>query len=83
MGLIRLFMCVAGLVAVASPALAGDAKGRFVVKGGKTSGTIAPTQAAAFVARDPRDARNKVAEVVLSDEHRPSLSGVRPGSRRR
>ena len=36
---------VAALLVVASPALAGDAKGRFVVKG-KTSGTIAPTHAA-------------------------------------
>lgn len=67
MKLIRWSVCVASLVTAASPALAGDAKGRFVVKGGKASGTIAPTQATAFVARDPRDARNKVAEVVLSE----------------
>jgi len=64
--LIRLCACVVALGA-AWPAVAGDAKGRFVVKGGKTSGTIAPTQAAAYVTRDPRDPRNRIAEVVLSE----------------
>ncbi len=67
MKLIRSIVCVVSLVIAASPALAGDAKGRFVVKGGKTAGTIAPTQAAAYVTRDPRDPHNKVAEVVLSE----------------
>ena len=66
MKLIRLCACVVALGA-AWPAVAGDAKGRFVVKGGKTSGTIAPTQAAAYVTRDPRDPRNRIAEVVLSE----------------
>jgi hypothetical protein len=64
--LIRLCACAVTLAA-AWPAVAGDAKGRFVVKGGKTSGTIAPTQAAAYVTRDPRDPRNRIAEVVLSE----------------
>jgi hypothetical protein len=50
-----------------SPALAGDAKGSFTVRGGKTSGTIAPTHAAAYITRDPRDPRARVAEVILSD----------------
>ena len=66
MKLIRLCACVVALAA-ASPAVAGDAKGRFVVKGGKTSGTIAPTQAAAYVTRDPRDPRNRIAEILLSE----------------
>ena len=57
---------VTALVVVASPAMAGDAKGRFVVKG-KTSGTIAPTHAAAYPTHDARDRRNKVVEVLLSD----------------
>ena len=65
--LIRLCACVVALVAAASPAAAGEAKGRFVVKGGKISGTIEPTYAAAFVTRDPRDRRNRIAEVVLSE----------------
>jgi len=65
--LMRVVPLLAAVVAAAAPALAGDAKGQFVVKGGKTSGTIAPTHAAAYLTRDPRDARNKVAEVVLSD----------------
>lgn len=67
MKLIRVCVC-AGLVVIASsPALAGDAKGSFTVKGGKTAGTIAPTHAAAYVTRDPRDPRTRVAEVILSD----------------
>ena len=66
MKLIRLCACVVALAAP-SPAVAGNTKGQFVVKGGKTSGTIAPTQAAAYVTRDPRDPRNRVAEVVLSE----------------
>ena len=57
---------VTALLVVASPALAGDAKGRFVVKG-KTSGTIAPTHAAAYSTHDARDRRNKVVEVLLTD----------------
>jgi hypothetical protein len=65
--LIRLVPLLAAVVGGAAPALAGDAKGQFVVKGGKTPGTIAPTRAVAYVTRDPRDAHNKVAEVVLSD----------------
>ena len=63
---IRVVAWVAALLVVASPALAGDAKGRFVVKG-KTSGTIAPTHAAAYLTHDARDRRNKVVEVLLSD----------------
>ena len=63
---IRVVAWVTALVVVASPALAGDAKGRFVVKG-KTSGTIAPTHAAAYLTHDARDRRNKVVEVLLSD----------------
>jgi hypothetical protein len=64
---IRIVVCGAVLIAVASTVLAGDAKGNFVVKGGKTAGTIAPTQAAAYVTRDPRDPRKKIVEVILSD----------------
>jgi hypothetical protein len=60
-------VCVVALVTVAVPAFADDAKGQFVVKGGKTSGTVTPTQAAAYVTRDPRDPRNRIAEVVLSE----------------
>lgn len=67
MNLIGVVPVLAAVVAIGTPALAGDAKGQFAVKGGKTSGTIAPTHAAAYVTRDPRDARKKVAEVVLSD----------------
>jgi hypothetical protein len=66
--LIRLCVGVAALLLAASPTLAGDAKGQFVVKGGKTtSGTIAPTHAAAYVTRDPRDARQTVTELALTE----------------
>ena len=67
MNLIRVIPILAGVVCAAAPALAGDAKGQFAVKGGKMSGAIAPTHAAAYVTRDPRDPRKTVAEVVLSD----------------
>jgi len=67
LNLIRVTPLLAAVVCAAAPALAGDAKGQFAVKGGKTSGAIVPTHAAAYVTRDPRDARKTVAEVVLSD----------------
>jgi hypothetical protein len=57
------FALVSSLVGTA---VADSAKGSFVVKGGKTAGTIAPKAAAAFVVRDRRDMRTPVAEVVLS-----------------
>ena len=59
---------MAALLVAASPALAGDAKGRFVVKGGKTSGTIAPTHAAAYVdARPSRPAEQRSSRSLLSE----------------
>lgn len=48
------------------PALAaGEASGKVAVMKG---GTIAPTHAAAYLTRDPKDARVKIVEVVLSDQ---------------
>lgn len=67
MNLIRSCLCLVALSIAASPSADRDAQGRFVVTGSKTSGTIAPTHAAAFVTRDPRDARNRVVEVALTE----------------
>lgn len=67
MNLIRSCLCLVALGIAASPCVARDAQGRFVVKGSKTAGTITPTYAAAFVTRDPRDPRNRVVEVVLTE----------------
>jgi len=43
---------LAAVVGVATPALAGDAKGQFVVKGAKAPGAIAPTHAAEYGTAD-------------------------------
>lgn len=50
---------------VSALAAAGDASGTVVVMKG---GTIAPTHAAAYLTRDPKDARVRIVEVVLSDQ---------------
>jgi hypothetical protein len=65
--LIRCSVFLSAIAVVASPALADSAKGQFVVKGGKTAGAIAPSHAAAYVTRDPRNPHDRVVEVMLSD----------------
>lgn len=55
------------LISQAVAGAASPATGSFVVKGGKTAGTIAPKAAVAFAVRDRRDMRTPVAEVVLSE----------------
>ncbi len=53
------------LMGSVSALAAGDASGTVVVMKG---GTIAPTHAAAYLTRDPKDARVRIVEVVLSDQ---------------
>ena len=51
---------------LAAPAMAaGEASGKVAIL---KAGTIAPTHAAAYLTRDPRNARTRIVEVVLSDQ---------------
>jgi len=61
-------VAIALVCSLAGTARAESVKGSFVVKGGKSAGTIAPTAAAAFAVRDRRDMKTPVAEVVLSEQ---------------
>ena len=61
-------VAVALVWSLAGTASADSVKGSFLVKGGKSAGTIAPKAAAAFAVRDRRDMRTPVAEVVLSEQ---------------
>lgn len=61
-------VAIALVCSLVGTARADSVKGTFVVKGGKSPGTIAPTAAAAFAVRDRRDMRTPVAEVVLSEQ---------------
>ena len=65
----RVVVVVIALVcSLVGTARADSVKGTFVVKGGKSAGTITPKAAAAFAVRDRRDMRTPVAEVVLSEQ---------------
>jgi hypothetical protein len=59
----RMLCCMLLVFTTAGPALAGPASG--TVK--SPTGTIAPTQAIAYVVRDSRNARNTRVEVLLTD----------------